>query len=69
MIINASVASLGLAVKTQNALYRCGIDRIGQLTELTPTELLSVPGIGTKAYAAILDALDECGLSLAKETV
>lgn len=55
-----------LAKPAQRALAQAGISRLGQLAEMTETELAELHGMGPKALGQLRDALAAIGKSFAK---
>lgn len=56
----------GIGAPATRALNGAGFTTLAQLTRLTQEELLALHGVGPKALALIIAALQERGLSLAE---
>jgi DNA-directed RNA polymerase subunit beta' len=61
------VDSLDISERIKNVLLGAGIERVGQLAELTRMELLAIRNIGEKAAVEIEEALKAAGFSLKDE--
>ena len=61
------IGSLGLSARVERALEDAGITTVGQLVEMTPSEVLALPKIGEKALSEIREALERKGLRLKEE--
>lgn len=60
------VEILGLTNRIYNALYQCGIEKIGQLTILTEDAVRAIPDIGGESLNTIRSALKELGLEFSE---
>ena len=63
-IFNKSVDQLNLSVRTMNCLRRGGIATVGELTNRSERDLLTLRNFGQKSLNEIIDKLAEMGLSL-----
>jgi len=63
-IFNKSVDQLNLSVRTMNCLRRGGIATVGELTNRSERDLLTLRNFGQKSLNEIIDKLTEMGLSL-----
>ncbi len=61
------IGSLGLSARVERALEDAGITTVGQLVDMTPSEVLALPKIGEKALSEIREALERRGLTLKEE--
>ncbi len=66
---NKPVDQLNLSVRTMNCLRRGGIVTVGELTNKTERDLLTLRNFGQKSLNEIKDKLAEMGLSLASPQV
>jgi DNA-directed RNA polymerase alpha subunit len=54
----------GISTRIANALWRDGIETLGDLTKRTEADLLDIPNLGPACLAVVKAALAEHGLSL-----
>lgn len=66
-VMKTRVEELELSTRTANALTSASIRTVGGLVRKTPTDLLSIEGVGEKAVDEIKGALKHLGLTLKKE--
>lgn len=59
-----AIESLDLSFRTFNVLTRAGITTLGQVSNLTEEELLSIRNLGRKSSEEIIATLEEFGLQL-----
>lgn len=64
---NNSIEDLGLSVRAYNCLYRTGIRKLNEITDMTESELMSVRNMGKKTVEEITKKLEEYGLKLKSE--
>lgn len=57
---NTSVTECGLSARSENALVRNGITKVGQLRKVEDTELKELDGVGIKSYTEIRDFKCKC---------
>ncbi len=63
-ILNRSVAEMELSVRSRKCLQRLGITSVGELTQRSEPELLSIKNFGQTSLTEIKRRLTELGLSL-----
>jgi len=61
---NIPVDALGLSVRTYNALRRVGKDTLGDIAEMTESQLYKVRNLGAKSRKEVVDVLASYGLTL-----
>jgi DNA-directed RNA polymerase subunit alpha len=61
---NIPVERLELSSRTLNCLKRAGIDKVGQLLSMKPSELLQIRNFGEKSLTELNEKLTEMGLPL-----
>jgi DNA-binding CsgD family transcriptional regulator len=61
---NIPVDALGLSVRTYNALRRAGKDTLGDIAEMTESQLCKVRNLGAKSRKEVVDVLASYGLTL-----
>lgn len=61
---NIPVDALGLSVRTYNALRRVGKDTLGDIAEMTESQLYKVRNLGAKSRKEVRDVLESYGLTL-----
>lgn len=61
------IGTLGLSARVARALEDAGITTVGQLVNLSASEVLALPKIGEKALDEIREALERKGLRLKEE--
>lgn len=54
----------GISTRIANALWREGIETLGQLAKRTGADVLDIPNLGSVCLAKVAAALAEHGLSL-----
>ena len=59
---NIQVEKLELSSRTLNCLKRAGLDKVGEVLELSKAELLRIRNFGEKSYAELFDRLRELDL-------
>ena len=64
-LLSRSVRSLGLPIRAVSAAYRCGAQTVGDLTNVTEAQLMSMRNFGDASLAAVKQRLGSLGLSLA----
>ena len=57
--LQLSTSELGLPVRTTNCFDELGISTIGELLEVHPQKLLSVPNFGRKTLEEVYKALEK----------
>lgn len=62
--MNASIDVLGLPTRIRNRIFQAGASTLNDLVEMTPIELLRMPGLGRVGLAKVELALKGLGLSL-----
>ncbi len=62
-----SLARLELPRREYYTLCRAGIETVGELVQMTPTELCGIGGVGELAYDRIRYALARKGITLRRE--
>lgn len=60
-LYNTPLEQLGLTARTLNCLRRAGITKVGELTEKSEEELLSLRNFGDKSYREVQEKLLEVG--------
>ncbi len=55
-----SIDSIGLSVRSKNALHRAGIHTVGELMERSEEELQAIRNLGRKSIEEILEKVKEC---------
>lgn len=63
-LLNRSVAELELSVRSRKCLQRLGISTLGELTQRSEPELLSIKNFGQTSLLEIKRRLNELGLAL-----
>lgn len=63
-ILGNSIETLGLRTRTVNALYKAGVQTIGDLCSQTKLDLLRMPGLGDMGRQDISEALEKHNLQL-----
>jgi len=63
-LINKSIDDLFLGVRAHNGLKNANIRTVGELLQLSESELLKIHGIGNVTYRGIKDVLSKLGLPL-----
>ncbi len=58
-IYNVTVERLGLTSRTLNCLKRAGIDKVGQVLEMSRAELMRIRNFGDKSYKELFGKLKE----------
>lgn len=66
-LLEQSVSSLCLSVRTYNALKRAGIVKVRDFTRLTHRKLREVRNLGEKSYNEVLQKLKELDVNLADD--
>lgn len=66
-IMYFSIDDLDLSQRPNNCLRRAGITTIGQLCELTETQLKKIRNMGIKSVKEVIDALARVGYKLKEE--
>jgi DNA-directed RNA polymerase subunit alpha len=56
---NVPVERLDLSSRTLNCLKRAGVNRVGEVLEMTRDELLKIRNFGEKSYSELFDKLRE----------
>lgn len=63
-VFNIPVDDLGLSVRAYNALRRVGKDTLGDIAEMTESQLYKVRNLGAKSRKEVRDVLASYGLAL-----
>lgn len=58
------IENLHLSVRSYNCLKRALVNTVGELSALTPEELLAIRNLGVRCFDEITDALTAAGLRL-----
>lgn len=64
--LEKKVEDLDFSVRSLNCLKRNGINTVGELTQLTPEEMMKFKNLGRKSLKEVIQKLNEIGLSLKK---
>ena len=65
--METAIDDLGLSLRSYNCLKRAGIDTLGDLCNMTLTDLMKVRNLGRKSCNEVLDILKELGVSLLEQ--
>jgi DNA-directed RNA polymerase subunit alpha len=63
---HVTLEELDFTVRTYNTLKRAGINSLGELSNLTESELMQVRNIARKSFDEVLSKLHEYGVTLSK---
>ena len=67
-VYQTTIEKLDLSPRTQNSLKRHGLQRVGQILEMTNEELFSIRNFGVKSLTELNERLEAMGFSLEEES-
>lgn len=65
--LESDIEELELSIRSYNCLKRAGVNTIGDLCRMTPSDLMKVRILGRKSCDEIISKLNKLGLSLSEE--
>lgn len=63
-IYDTDIIVLGLSCRSFNCLKRAGLNTIGDIAELSESELRNIRNFGKKSFNEVVSALSKCGVIL-----
>ena len=66
-ILASDIDELDISIQTHGVLRQAGVHTVGRLAQMTPSEILELPGTGERVLKNIVERLSECGLKLREE--
>lgn len=66
-LLDMTIEEIDLTVRSYNSLKRAGINNLGELTQMTESDMMKVRNLGRKSLEEVKAKLASLGLSLKKE--